>query len=183
MRKSIGTIVFTGILLLNALTIYSQTETNSKPNENLKPEATIGPKPVSVQEDLQNELGLIYTVKKLDEAKKLIEDGKYIEAEKIIVEVKKWLTDATESHYSLFQAFNRREKSIEFAKIEKAHAADFGHVRDQSYFLLAKAYIGQNKLKKATSLLVEIIKSQNGTMLAERAYKTLQEIKFSDKAK
>jgi thioredoxin-like negative regulator of GroEL len=138
---------------------------------------------VSVQENPENRLGLIYSVKKLDEARKLIEDGDYEEAEKILIDAKNWLTDITESHYDLFQTFSKQQKNSELAKIEKAHAIDFGHVRDQAYFLLAKAYIGENKLKGAVSLLVEIIKSQSGSILAEQAYKTLQEIKFSDKAK
>ena len=174
MFRSIITIVFTGILGLYFSNAYAQVEPNSQTNSN---------QPLSVQEDLQNKLGLIFTVKKLDEARKLIEDGNYEEAEKILIDAKKWLTDATELHYNLYQIYNRQQKNIGLAKIEKAHAADFGHVRDQSYFLLAKAYIGGNKLREAVSMLVEIIKSQNGTILSEQAYKTLQEIKFSDKAK
>ena len=174
MFKLIITIVFTGILLSYSSNAYSQAESNPPPNVNQL---------VSVQEDPQNQLGLIYTVTKLDGARKLIEEGKYEEAEKILTEAKNWLTDATEFHYNLFQAFNRQQKNVGLAKIEKAHAADFGHLRDQSYFLLAKAYIRENKLKEATELLVEIIKSQNGTILSEQAYKTLQEIKFSDKTK
>ena len=184
MFKGIITIVFTGILFLSALSAYPQTNPNQEPNENLKPENTVNEnQPVSVQEDPQNQLGLIYTVKKLDEARKLIEEGNYGEAEKLLIEAKIWLIDATEFHYNLFQAFNKQQKNIGLAKIEKAHAADFGHARDQAYFLLAKAYIGENKLREAAALLVEIIKSQNGTILSEQAYKTLQEIKFSDKAK
>lgn len=184
MIKTIITIVFTGILSLCFLSVHAQTEPIHQPNEKVKPENTENrDQPVSVQEDSQNQLGLIYTIKKLDEARKLIEDGNYGEAEKILTDAKTWLTEVTEYHYNLFQIFNKQQKNILLAKIEKAHAADFGHVRDQSYFLLAKAYIGENKLREAVNLLVEIIKSQNGTMLSEQAYKTLQEIKFSDKAK
>ena len=174
MFKGIITIVFTGTLFLSALNAYSQTSPNQEPNVN---------QPVSVQEDLQNQLGLIYTVKKLDEARKLIEEGNYGEAKRILVEAKNWLTDATEFHYNLFQTFSKQQKNNGLAKIEKAHASDFGNARDQAYFLLAKAYIGENKPRKATGLLIEIIKSQSGSTLSEQAYKTLQEIKFSDKAK
>ena len=172
MLKSLLTIVFTIIVFFSNLIARSQVEfmPNTVPV-------------VSVQEDPQNPLGLIYTVKKLDEAKKFIEDGNYGEAEKILLDARGWLTNATEFHYGLFQLFNRQQKNVGLAKIEKAHAADFGHVRDQSYFLLAKAYIRENKLREAAELLVEIIKSQNGTILSEQAYKTLQEIKFSDKTK
>ena len=165
MKRSFLTIVFTGILLLDFSNAYSQIES------------------INVQEDLQNQLGLIYTVKKLDVARKFIEEGNYEEAEKILIEAKSWLTDATEFHYNLFQTFNKQQKNITLAKIEKAHASDFGNARDQAFYLLAKTYIGENKLKEAVSLLIEIIKSQNGTILSELAYKTLQEIKFSDKAK
>ena len=174
MKRSFLVIVFTGILFLSALNAYSQTNSNQEPNAN---------QPVSIQEDSQNQLGLIYTVKKLDEARKLIEEGNYGEAEKILIEAKNWLTDATEFHYNLFQTFSKQQKNSGLAKIEKAHASDFGNARDQSYFLLAKAYIGENKLRKAASLLIEIIKSQNGSAFSEEAYRTLQEIKFSDKAK
>ncbi len=174
MKRSFPAIVFTGIFLLYFSNAYSQVESNPQVNVN---------ESINVQEDLQNQLGLIYTVKKLDVARKFIEEGNYEEAEKILVEAKSWLTDATEFHYNLFQTFNKQQKNVGFSKIEKAHAADFGQVRDQAYFLLAKTYIGQNKLKEGISLLVEIIKSQSGSLLAEQAYKTLQDIKFSDKAK
>ena len=172
MFKGLITIVFTVILLFLSLRADSQIE--SIPN-------TV---PVlSVQEDPQNQLGLIYAVKKLDEGKKLIEEGNFQEAEKTLLDAKNWLTDITEFHYNLFQIFNKQQKNNNSAKIERAHAADFGHARDQAYFLLAKAYIGENKFREAVNLLVEIIKSQNGTILSEQAYKTLQEIKFSDKSK
>ena len=174
MFRSIITIVFTSILLSYFSNAYSQVESNPLPKAN---------QPLSIQEDPHNQLGLIYTVTKLDGARKLIEEGKYEEAEKILIETKSWLTDATEFHYNLFQAFNRQQKNIGLAKIEKAHAADFAHVRDQSYFLLAKTYIGKKKLREAAKMLVEIIKSQSGSILSEQAYKTLQEIKFSDKTK
>ena len=174
MFKGIITIVFTGILFLSVLSSYSQTNLNQEPNVN---------QPVSVQEDPQNQLGLIYTVKKLDEARKLIEEGNYEQAKKILIDAKTWLTDATEFHYNLFQLFNKQQKNTTLAKIEKAHASDFGNARDQAFYLLAKTYIGENKLREAVSLLIEIIKSQNGSILSEQAYKTLQEIKFSDKAK
>ncbi len=184
MSRLLQIIVFTIILLLSVLSAYSQINPNQEPNKNIKPENTINQnQPVSIQEDSQNQLGLIYTVKKLDEGRKLIEEGNFVEAEKILLDAKNWLTNATEYHYNLFQLFNKQQKNIGLAKIEKAHAADFGHARDQSFFLLAKSYIGQNKLREAAELLVEIIKSQNGTMLSEQAYKTLQEIKFSDKPK
>ena len=172
MLKSLLTIVFTIIVFFSNLIARSQVEfmPNTVPV-------------VSVQEDPQNPLGLIYTVKKLDEARKLIEEGNYEQAEKILIDVKIWLTEATEFHYNLFQVFNKQQKNITLAKIEKAHASDFGNARDQAFYLLAKTYIGENKFKEAVSLLIEIIKSQNGSMLAEQAYKTLHEIKFSDKAK
>ena len=180
MFKNIITIVFTVILLFSILSANSQIESMSSLDTDKNLNST---EIISVQEDSQNKIGLIYTVKKLEEGKKLIEEGNYIEAEKILLDAKNWLTDATEFHYNLFQLYNRQQKNIHLAKIEKAHAADFGHARDQAYFLLAKAYIGQNKLREAVALLVEIIKSQNGTMLSEQAYKTLQGIKFSDKPK
>ena len=82
----------------------------------------------------------------------------------------------------MFQVLSKKTKTITASKVEKAHALDFGQLRDQSYFLLAKVYIGQNKLKEAVKLLTEIIKSQSDSNLGLEAYKTLQEIKFSDKA-
>ena len=137
MFKGIVTMVFTGILFLNVLSTYSQV--NQEPNENVKSENAINQnQPVNVQEDPQNQLGLIYTAKKLDEARKLIEDKNFQEAEKILLDAKDWLIDATEFHYNLFQIFNKQPQNNLLAKIEKAHAADFGHLRDQSYFLLAK---------------------------------------------
>ncbi len=178
MLKSYLTIVFTIIFLSSMLRVNSQVQPASAMVQKTNPTTA---QIISIQEDPQNQIGLIYTVRKLDEGRKLIEEGNYIEAEKILLDAKDWLTSATEYHYNLFQLYNRQQKNALLAKIEKAHAADFGHARDQSFFLLAKAFIGENKLREAVELLVEIIKSQNGTILSEQAYKTLQDIRFSDK--
>ena len=171
-------LVFTAILLLFGLPVYSETSTAK---ENEKSEKSVQ----SVQEDQNNTLGLIYSVKKLEEATKLVNEGKNNDAEKLLLEISEWLTTVTEYHFNLFQVFNKSSNSSAFTsqgKLEKAHALDFGNLRDQSYFLLAKVYINQNKLKDAMKLLVDIVKSQPETELGKEAYKTLQTIKFSDQA-
>ena len=182
------TIVFTVILSASTFCLgfqccsYSQIPSNGniiqvqKKESNQKTNLL-----VSIQEDLQNPLGLIYAVKKIEEASTLIKDGNLQEAEKMLLPIKNWLTEVTDFHYNLFQVLSKHSKTIPESKIEKAHALDFAQVRDQSYFLLAKVYILQNKFKDAVKLLVEIIKSQPDSELAREAYKTLQEIKFSDK--
>ena len=169
MKINIRAIVLTVIFLLNAISAFSQSQTSSGI-------------PVSVQEDPRNELGLIHTVKKLEEASNLIKGGNIPDAEKIVLSAKNWLTELTNYHYELYQSLSMTSKTISESKIEKAHALDFANARDESYFLLAKIYIVQNKLKDAVKLLVNVIKSQNDTELSREAYKTLQEIKFSDKA-
>lgn len=185
MRKKTLAIVFTSILLLISLCpSNSQTSSGNIPSQTpILVSPTPAPQPVSIQEDPKNQLGLIYTIKKLEEASELLKNGNIQEAEKIILNVKEWLTNATDHHYKLFQVLSKNLKTISASKIEKAHALDFAQARDQSYFLLAKVYILQNKLKEAVDLLVEIIKSQPDSKLANEAYKTLQEIKFSDIAK
>lgn len=140
-------------------------------------------KPISVQEDTKNKLGLIYSVKKLEQASSLIKEGKINDAEKILLGAKEWLTQAADLHFELFQPLSKNFKTISESKIEKAHALDFARVRDQTYYLLARVYILQNKHASAVKLLVEVIKSQPDSELAYEAYKTLQEIKFSDKLK
>ena len=147
------------------------------------PTVKVEQKLISVQEDPQNQLGLIFVSNKIDEAKKLLESGSLEEAEKILLENKKWIEEITEYHYSLFQIFNKQPGNSSKAKIEQAHALDFGHLRDQIYFLLAKVYIVQNKFKDALPLLVGIVKSQDGSSLATDAYKALIEMKFSDQVK
>ena len=137
---------------------------------------------VSVQEDPGNKLGLIYSVKKLEEASALLKDGKLNEAEKNLTDAKQWLTDLSNYHYDLYEVFKKHPKTLNNSKIEKAHALDFAKARDQAYFLLAKLYIAQNKLKESVDLLVGIIKSQPDSELAHESYKLLQQIKFSDKS-
>ncbi|MBI3590113.1 MAG: hypothetical protein HY094_01890 [Candidatus Melainabacteria bacterium] len=184
------TIVFTVILIASTFYLgfwcnsYSQTSSGNNIKQIQVPKKEPDQKinlPVSVQEDSQNQLGLIYSVKKIEEASTLIRDGNIQEAEKTLLSIKNWLTEATDFHYSLFQALSKHSKTLFESKIEKAHALDFAQVRDQSYFLLAKVYIIQNKFKDAVKLLVEIVKSQPDSALAREAYKALQEIKFSDK--
>ena len=147
------------------------------------PIPTPKPQPLSVQEDTENQLGLIFSVKKIEEANNLFGEGKIDEAEKKLNEIKNWLINATDYHYNLYQIFNKNSKTVQVAKIEKAHALDFGNLRDQASYLLAKVYISQNKLKEAVKLLTEIVKSQTESELGQSAYKTLVEIKFSDQVK
>ena len=159
----------------------SQTTGNSTPEIRPGPTEELKPQITSVQEEENNSLGLIYSAKKLEEAKLLIEEKKYIEAENILKDLKEWLTSATEFHYTLYKILNNQQVKATEAKIEKAHALDFGKLRDESYYRLARTYILQNKSKDAIPLLVEIIKSQAGQTLGEQAYQALQGIKFSDK--
>ena len=170
MRNQVITIVFT-ITFICCLSSYSQTN-NPIPKEI-----------ISVQEDPQNELGLVNSVKKIETASELIKEGKYTDAEKVLVEIKDWLTEATDFHFNLYTSFEKSPKMQPLAKIEKAHALDFGRVRDRSFYLLAKICITQNKLKEAVKLLVEVVKSQPDSELGQEAYKTLVDIRFSDKAK
>ncbi len=136
---------------------------------------------ISIQEDPTNELGLIYSVKKIEEAKKLIETNSFQEAEQLLIQINDWLISSSEYHYELFQTFSKNYKEQDKSKLEKAHALDFANLRDQCYFLLAKTYISQSKTKPAIKLLVDIIKSQPDSELSLKAYKLIQDIKFSDK--
>lgn len=170
----IGTIVFTVNLLgFGLCAVKSQPEQNKNVTKNSI---------VSVQEDPRNKLGLIYSVKKLEEASILLKDGKLDEAEKNLIDVKQWLTDSSNYHYALYEAFKKYPGEFSASKIEKAHALDFAKVRDQADFLLAKLYIAQNKFKETVDSLIGIIKSQPDSELANESYKLLQQIKFSDKS-
>ena len=181
MNKLILVLVFTAsMVLLTNKTYISLAQDEIKTAEKPKEEK------ISVQEDPENKLGLIYSSKKLEEATQLLKEGKFSEAEKLINNTKDWLIEATETHYHLYQALGKQEKDskiTEASKIEKAHALDFGQLRDQSYYILAKAYIGQNKEKEAIKPLLNILKSQANTGLGKEAYKLLNEIKFSDNTK
>ena len=174
----ISTIVFTVFFLLTSSSytkvIASQNEVNKNP---LASTTNV----FSIQEDASNKLGLIYSVKKLEEASVLVKDGKLNEAEKILLDTKNWLTESSDYHYNLFEVLKKQPKTISTSKIEKAHALDFAKARDQAYFLLAKVYIIQNKYREAVNLLVDVIKSQPNSDLSNQAYRLLQQIKFSDK--
>ena len=173
-------LVLTILFSLNGLAL-SQTIENPiaeiKQGSAIESKSTI----VSVQEEESNSLGLIYSAKKIEEAKILLQEKNPAEAEKILKDLKEWLTTATELHYNLYKILSDKQNKTIESKFEKAHALDFGKLRDESCFWLAKTYILQNKPKDAISILVEIIKSQIGQPLGEQSYKLLQEIKFSDK--
>jgi len=192
MKNLYKVLVFTALIFLSINNSFAQEEikiekkevetlhvTSQQEEKHKKHESE------SVQEDTKNELGLIYSAKKLEEANNLIKENKYQEAEKLITPIKEWLTESTEMHYSVYQIFNKQDKhtSQEYGKVERAHAIDFGQLRDQSYYLLAKVYIAQNKIKDAARLLVFIIKSEPNTGLGKESYKLLQDIKFSDRIK
>ncbi len=197
LKEKIVFIVLTTMLYLTILSAYSQTPTivtsptptvisiPTHPSRVTTPAVTPTPKPspLSVQEDSDNSLGLIFSVKKIEEANNLLAEGKTDEAEKKLNEIKGWLINATDYHYNLYQVINKNSKTEQAAKIEKAHALDFANLRDQAFYLLARIYISQNKLKEATKLLTDIVKSQSESELGKDAYKTLLEIKFSDQVK
>ena len=112
------TIVFTVVVCFSSLIAFAE-------NVNL----------VSVQDDPKNTLGLIYSIKQIEQASTLLKDGKTEDAEKLLLGVKNWLTDASENHYKLFQTFSKNQKKTKSAKLEKAHALDFANARDRCYFL------------------------------------------------
>lgn len=166
-------LVFT-ITLISTFPAHSEVITTMTPAETQKNYE-------SVQEDPKNILGLTHWAKKIEDANILFNEGKYSEAEKLLLPVNDWLTSSAEYHYSLFHSLSKDNKTFPNSKIEKAHALDYARIRDKSSFLLAKTYIKLNKSNLALKLLVEIVKSQADSELGEDAYKLLQEIGFSDK--
>ena len=164
------TLVFTAILIFCNLFVFSFIVLAEENSNQI----------ISVQEDSQNILGLALVAKKFEEANNLLKNNQAQEAENVLIEAKLWLTEATQQHYELSQALSKDATTTNSSKIEKAHALDFGKLRDEISLLLAKAYIKQNKLKEAVRQLVEITKSQPTTIIGKEAYKLLQEIKFSD---
>ena len=185
MSKKTVSMVLTVILISRLFPLYAQTSLEN--NQMLLPSKIESDQkqnmPLSVQEDFQNQLGLIYSVKKIEDASGLIKAGNIQEAEKLLLISKDWLTEATDYHYALSQALSKQLKTAFASKIEKAHTLDFAQTRDQCYFLLSKVYIIQGKLQEAIKLLVDIVKSQPDSQIGLEAYKLLQEIKFSDKPK
>ena len=175
------------IVLVLTILLFLSTRATSQTTDNttipISQNSQVEPRPsiVSIQEEENNFLGLVYSAAKIEEAKILINDKNYADAEKTLKEVNDWLISATELHYNLHKVFTTQKNKITESKIEKAHALDFGKLRDESYLLLAQVYILQNKIKEAVPLLAEIIKSQIGKPLGEEAYNLLQTIKFSDK--
>ena len=180
MRLKVLILVLTILFPLN-VPVFSQPVEN--PNAEIKQNlaAELKPPIISVQEEENNPLGLVYSAKKIEEAKLLIEENNFPEAENILKETSDWLTSATELHYTLHKTLSTQKNRFTEAKFEKAHALDFGRLRDESYILLAKVYFSENKLKESVSLLTEVVKSQIGQPLGDEAFRILQRIKFSDK--
>lgn len=185
MCKFYSTLVFTTILFVfcfSGSNLFAQTSSGLTMNA-LIPEKKTETKIISVQEDSGNQLGLIYTSQKLEEASVHIKNKRYPEAEQIIITAKDWLTSATDYHFMLYEAFSKYPKFSNITRLEKAHAIDFAKLRDQAYFMLARLYITEGKLQDAVSFLVEIVGSQTDSKLGIDSYKLLQKLKFSDVTK
>lgn len=163
---------FTLILLLSTFDITALAQ---KTNEATKPDLKI-----SIQEDPKNELSLTFAAIKIEEAREYQNNGNFIESERILKEISKWLKDSAEYHFDLYEKLNSNLKTLSISKIERAYAHDFAKLRDKSYFYLAKIYIKQKKVKKAIPLYIEIIKSQPDSKLGLKSYRMLKVLKFVD---
>lgn len=134
----------------------------------------------SVQLDINNSLGIAYSVTVLEDSVALANNNNLQEAEKKLSEISVWLTDATEYHFDLFKIYSQDSNTLSQSKMQKAYAHDFAELRDKAYFELAKVYIKQNKPKEAVKYLVEIIKSQSNSELGKKSQNILKKIRFVD---
>ena len=174
MNKNLSKILVFTLSFILCQTLFAYSEEDKSNKEKLETNY------ITVQEDPNNSLGIIYASNKLNQVTQQLTNGNLDEAIKELEELSTWLTNATDNHYELYSSFSKNAELKSASKLEKAYAHDFAELRDKSYYLLAQSYIRQNKLRKAVELLVKIVSSQPDSELGNEAYKSLQKIRFSD---
>ena len=134
-----------------------------------------------VVHDPNNILGVRYAENAVKKAEFYVEEGDIQSAQEALKSIGDWIYKATEYHTDLYQALTKVNNSEVQADIERDLAIQFAVLRDRTLFLESKVFLANGKKREAVENLVEVVRSQPGTELGFKAYKSLQDIGFTYK--
>lgn len=132
-------------------------------------------------DDPANPLGITTSAQKLNDCANLISQKRYKEAEKILMPLKDWLVDATETHINLHKTLKGLPSAQVQAELEKQLALQFALLRDKAFFQLGMLAVGQQDYSGAIKNLSRVIQSQPRSPMGAQAYEILQKIGFTEK--
>ncbi len=139
------------------------------------------PQELPALDNPENPFGFADAQKKLNATAALIEKKDYAMAKSLLLPLKDWLVESTESHISLYKALNNVPSAKVQAELEKQVALEFALLRDKAFFQLGKIYLAENDSRTGIKMLIEVVKSQPRSETGLKAYELLQEIGFTQK--
>ena len=151
---------------------------NAKVEQAEQVEKKLKPK---VVHDPNNILGVRHAENAVKKAEFYVEEGDIQSAQEALKSIGDWIYKATEYHTDLYQALSKVNNSEVQADIERDLAIQFAVLRDRTLFLESKVFLSNGKKREAVKNLVEVVRSQPGTELGFKAYKSLQDIGFTFK--
>jgi hypothetical protein len=91
-----------------------------------------------------------------------------------------WLSDMTEAHNKLANAFGRQEETKAISLTERAMAQKFSQLKNEAQLLKAELLIKQNRAPEALGSLIDIVCADPRGATGKAAYNHLKELGFSE---
>jgi len=90
-----------------------------------------------------------------------------------------WMQELANSHWKMYQVFDKNDSTKAQAKEEKALALEFSKLKNKAKLLKADLLIKQQRVPEAIDPLVEIVVAEPTSTAGQEAYKRLVELGFS----
>lgn len=90
-----------------------------------------------------------------------------------------WMQELANSHWKMYQVFDKNESTKAQAKEEKALALEFSKLKNRAKLLKADLLIKQQRIPEAIDPLVEIVVAEPTSGAGPDAYKRLVDLGFS----
>ncbi|MCW5823576.1 MAG: hypothetical protein KIT34_12290 [Cyanobacteria bacterium TGS_CYA1] len=90
-----------------------------------------------------------------------------------------WMQELANSHWKMYQVFDKNDSTKAQAKEEKALALEFSKLKNKAKLLKADLLIKQQRVPEAIDPLVEIVVAEPTSTAGQEAYKRLVDLGFS----
>lgn len=90
-----------------------------------------------------------------------------------------WMQELANSHWKMYQVFEKTDSTKAQAKEEKALALEFSKLKNKAKLLKADLLIKQQRVPEAIDPLVEIVVAEPTSTAGQEAYKRLVDLGFS----
>lgn len=90
-----------------------------------------------------------------------------------------WMQELANSHWKMYQVFDKNDSTKAQAKEEKALALEFSKLKNKAKLLKADLLIKQQRVPEAIDPLVEIVVAEPTSSAGQEAYKRLVDLGFS----